>query len=164
MNGNNELLFAYGTTNAGKTYTIHGTNYSLIYILQINNVIFYVGSSNDPGIIPRTLVLVFDSLNNKLMSQCKYKPDKVIAAHILDGQLMENEEEIRNNILNNWSNDKTQVIIKLLCVCVCACNNYNFFNYLRMNLSLVHIKLTKAKQSIVWNNLLLMAFQKCLIY
>lgn len=24
LNGNNELLFAYGTTNAGKTYTIHG--------------------------------------------------------------------------------------------------------------------------------------------
>lgn len=25
LNGNNELLFAYGTTNAGKTYTIHGS-------------------------------------------------------------------------------------------------------------------------------------------
>lgn len=73
---------------------------------------FYIGNSNDPGIIPRTLVLVFNSLNNKLMAQCKYKPDKVIAAHILDEKLMENEEEIRNNILNNWSNDKTQVIIK----------------------------------------------------
>lgn len=61
--------------------------------------------------IPRTLMLVFSSLNNKLMSQCKYKPDKVIAAHILDEKLMENEEDIRNHILNNWSNDKTRVII-----------------------------------------------------
>lgn len=25
LNGNNELLFAYGTTNAGKTFTIHGS-------------------------------------------------------------------------------------------------------------------------------------------
>jgi len=45
------------------------------------------------------------------MSQCKYKPDKVMAAHILDEKLMESEEDIRNNILNNWSNEKTQVII-----------------------------------------------------
>lgn len=60
--------------------------------------------------IPRTLMLVFSSLNNKLMSQCKYKPDKVIAAHILDEKLMENEEDIRNHILNNWSNDKIRVI------------------------------------------------------
>lgn len=61
--------------------------------------------------IPRTLLLVFNSLNKKLMSQCKYKPDKVMAAHILDEKLMESEEDIRNNILNNWSNEKTQVII-----------------------------------------------------
>lgn len=47
------------------------------------------------------------------MSKCKYKPDKVIAAHVLDEGLMEKEEEIRNNILNNWSNEKIQVIGKL---------------------------------------------------
>lgn len=93
LNGNNELLFAYGTTNAGKTFTIHG-------------------NINDPGMIPRTLLLVFNSLNEKLMSQCKYKPDKVIAAHILDEKLMESEEDIRNNILNNWCNEKTQDDIK----------------------------------------------------
>jgi len=48
------------------------------------------------------------------MSQCKYKPDKVIAAHILDEKLIEYEEDIRNNILNNWCNEKTQVNIKLI--------------------------------------------------
>ncbi|XP_026823072.1 kinesin-like protein KIF20A [Rhopalosiphum maidis] len=93
LNGNNELLFAYGTTNAGKTFTIHG-------------------NINDPGMIPRTLLLVFNSLNKKLMSQCKYKPDKVIAAHILDEKLIEYEEDIRNNILNNWCNEKTQDDLK----------------------------------------------------
>lgn len=39
------------------------------------------------------------------MSHCKYKPDKVIAAHILDEELMKCEENIRNNILN-WFNEK----------------------------------------------------------
>ncbi|XP_050424822.1 kinesin-like protein KIF20A [Adelges cooleyi] len=89
LNGNNELLFAYGTTNAGKTFTIHGTH-------------------NDPGLIPRTLQLVFSTLNDKLMPTCKYKPDKVIAAHILDENLMEIEENMRKNILTNWAFDKTQ--------------------------------------------------------
>lgn len=60
-------------------------------------------------------MLVFSTLNNNLMAQCKYKPDKVVAAHILDDNLMKCEEDIRNNILNNWSNDKisekSQVII-----------------------------------------------------
>jgi len=93
LNGNNELLFAYGTTNAGKTYTIHG-------------------NLNDPGIIPRTLLLVFNTLNNKLMAQCKYKPDKVIAAHILDENLIKVEESFRNNILNNWCNEKIQEGLK----------------------------------------------------
>ncbi|VVC45164.1 Hypothetical protein CINCED_3A025906 [Cinara cedri] len=89
LNGNSELLFAYGTTNAGKTYTMHG-------------------NLNDPGLIPRTLVFVFNTLNNKLMTQCKYKPDKVMAAHVLDEQLMGHEEEIRNKILNTLSYEKNQ--------------------------------------------------------
>lgn len=33
-----------------------------------------------------------------------------MAAHVLDDQLMENEEDIRNKILNNFSCEKTQVI------------------------------------------------------
>lgn len=48
------------------------------------------------------------------MTQCKYKPDKVIAAHILDDNLVKAEENIRNNILNNWSTEKIQVIISLM--------------------------------------------------
>lgn len=66
---------------------------------------------SDPGIIPRTLMLVFNSLNNKILTVCKYKPDKVVAAHILDENLIKCEEDIRNNILNFWLNEKNQVII-----------------------------------------------------
>jgi hypothetical protein len=46
------------------------------------------------------------------MAQCKYKPDKVIAAHILDENLIKVEESFRNNILNNWCNEKIQVNFK----------------------------------------------------
>lgn len=46
------------------------------------------------------------------MTQCKYKPDKVIAAHILDENLIKAEESFRDNILNNWCNEKIQVNLK----------------------------------------------------
>lgn len=74
-----------------------------------NYILVFIGNLNDPGIIPRTLLLVFNTLNNKLMPQCKYKPDKVIAAHILDENLIKAEECFRDNILNNWCNEKIQV-------------------------------------------------------
>lgn len=81
-----------------------------------------LGNSDDPGMIPRTLVLVFNTLKNKLMSECKYKPDKVVAAHILDDISMEREYNIRNNIFNNWSNEKNQVFRliykKLKCILI----------------------------------------------
>lgn len=127
----------------------------------MNKIVFnylftiFVGNSNDPGIIPRTLVLVFNSIGNKLMSDCKYKPDKVIAAHILDEKLIENEENIRNNILNNWANDKIQVNIEIYCTTFkCSLNNYCIFYCLRMNLNLVHFKLMMVRQCIALINLL----------
>lgn len=58
-------------------------------------------------------MLVFNTLNSKLMSQCMYKPDKVCDAHILDEPLMEHEENVRNHIFNNWSNERFQVILKI---------------------------------------------------
>lgn len=103
------------------------SNLYIILFKTIFNIFYYfilfLGNINDPGMVPRTLLLVFNSLNEKLMSQCKYKPDKVIAAHILDEKLMESEEDIRNNILNNWSNEKTQVII-------IKCNVYVLFIFM----------------------------------
>lgn len=44
LNGENALLFAYGVTNSGKTYSIQGT-------------------PQEPGILPRCLDVIFNSLN-----------------------------------------------------------------------------------------------------
>ena len=58
--GDNLLIFSYGVTFSGKTYTMQGTN-------------------ADPGLIPRTLDLLFDSLGAQLetqRAQYSYKPDK----------------------------------------------------------------------------------------
>ena len=67
--GDNLLIFSYGVTNSGKTYTMQGTN-------------------TDPGLIPRTLDFLFDTLRasqpidtdisseNPEFNIYKYKPDK----------------------------------------------------------------------------------------
>lgn len=65
----------------------------------------------DPGLIPRTLGLVFNSLKTKLVSQFKYRPDKIMTVYVLDEKLAECENIVRNKILNNWFNEKTQVLI-----------------------------------------------------
>lgn len=48
------------------------------------------------------------------MSQCKYKPTKVKEGLILDDSFMKYEDDIRNNILDNWSKEKNQVFFNFL--------------------------------------------------
>lgn len=45
LNGRNALIFAYGVTNSGKTYTVHGGK-----------------KAGSAGILPRTLDVVFNSI------------------------------------------------------------------------------------------------------
>ncbi|RIB29605.1 kinesin motor domain-containing protein [Gigaspora rosea] len=54
LNGTNGLVFAYGVTNSGKTYSIQGTR-------------------NEEGILPRTLDTIFNSIQN-LESEAQIKP------------------------------------------------------------------------------------------
>jgi kinesin family member 20 len=56
LNGENGLLFAYGVTNSGKTYTIQGGT-----------------QEGSAGILPRTLDVIFNSIDG-LQSSSKYRP------------------------------------------------------------------------------------------
>lgn len=53
LKGENALIFAYGVTNSGKTFSIMGTK-------------------KDPGLLPRTLDVIFNSVHN-YMSDSKVK-------------------------------------------------------------------------------------------
>ncbi|XP_058852834.1 kinesin-like protein KIF20A [Acipenser ruthenus] len=55
LEGENRLVYTYGVTNSGKTYTIQGTN-------------------RDGGILPRSLSVVFNSIQGKLYSGLDLKP------------------------------------------------------------------------------------------
>lgn len=90
--GRNCLMFAYGTTNAGKTHTIQGN-----------------GSS--PGVIPRSLDLLFKSIRGQVSSVGRYKPDKVEGIVQLDSTTIALELEYKNRILQ-WNWDKPLEPIK----------------------------------------------------
>lgn len=74
-----------------------------------NNVLSFKGTLDDPGMIPRTLLFVFDTLNDKLMSQCKYKPSEVAGLDVLNEDAIKREECTRKNILDTWWNENIQV-------------------------------------------------------
>lgn len=107
-------MFLCGTSQSNKMNTIYGLFINIIFIVLNLKYIFknlFLGNLNDPGLIPRMLRLVFNSLNSKLVSQCKYRPDKIMTVYVLDEKLMECENIVRNNILNNWLHEETQVLL-----------------------------------------------------
>lgn len=58
INGKNSLLFTYGVTGSGKTYTMSGNPY-------------------DIGIMPRSLDVIFNSIANYQAKKFIFKPDKL---------------------------------------------------------------------------------------
>ncbi|XP_017885702.1 kinesin-like protein KIF23 isoform X2 [Ceratina calcarata] len=58
IRGRNSLLFTYGVTGSGKTYTM-------------------TGDSSDPGIMPRCLDALFNSVANHQTKKFVFKPDKL---------------------------------------------------------------------------------------
>ncbi|XP_045585184.2 kinesin-like protein KIF23 isoform X1 [Procambarus clarkii] len=58
LNGKNGLLFAYGVTGSGKTYTMQGV-------------------PQDGGIVRRTLDVIFNSIQEYQTRRCIFKPDRM---------------------------------------------------------------------------------------
>ncbi|KAF8791806.1 Kinesin-like protein KIF23 like protein [Argiope bruennichi] len=58
LNGSNGLLFTYGITSSGKTYTMAGT-------------------PQDGGLLPRTLDVIFNSIKDYQAVKYVFKPDKL---------------------------------------------------------------------------------------
>ncbi|XP_034253086.1 kinesin-like protein KIF20A [Thrips palmi] len=84
--GSNCLVFAYGTTNAGKTYTVQG-------------------SGTSPGLIPRAIDALFKSIQGQVAGVGLYKPDKVEGLVQLDSLTISQELDYKNRILQ-WNWDK----------------------------------------------------------
>ncbi|XP_056209051.1 kinesin-like protein KIF20B isoform X1 [Falco biarmicus] len=98
LNGCNRLIFTYGVTNAGKTYTFQGTE-------------------DDAGILPRAMDLLFKSIQGKLYTTMDIKPHRCRDYIKLTKDQVREETSIKNSILEltkevdhqNSSNNKAPI-------------------------------------------------------
>ncbi|NXG88991.1 KI20B protein, partial [Stercorarius parasiticus] len=80
LDGYNRLIFTYGVTNAGKTYTFQGTE-------------------DDVGILPRTMDMLFKSIQGKLYTAMDIKPHRCRDYIKLTKDQVREETAIKNSIL-----------------------------------------------------------------
>ncbi|XP_009693772.1 PREDICTED: kinesin-like protein KIF20A [Cariama cristata] len=80
VNGVNGLVFTYGVTNAGKTFTIQGT-------------------SKDFGILPRSLDVIFSHIRGRHYLKMKFKPYLSNDVKKLEDAQVKQEEAIKTAIL-----------------------------------------------------------------
>ncbi|XP_029466575.1 kinesin-like protein KIF20B [Rhinatrema bivittatum] len=80
LEGQNSLIFTYGVTNAGKTYTFQGTE-------------------TDAGFLPRSMNMLFDNIQGRLYSRMDLKPQRCREYTRLTDDQVRNEIDIKNTIL-----------------------------------------------------------------
>ncbi|XP_068565617.1 kinesin-like protein KIF20A [Cebidichthys violaceus] len=80
LDGKNALIFSYGVTNAGKTYTIQGT-------------------PKEPGILPRVLDATFHYIGGRLYEGMDLKPYLRTDAQHLDPDQVKQERSAKASIL-----------------------------------------------------------------
>ncbi|KFP70322.1 Kinesin-like KIF20B [Acanthisitta chloris] len=80
LDGYNRLVFTYGVTNAGKTYTFQGTE-------------------DDVGILPRTMDMLFKSIQGKLYPAMDIKPHRCRDYVKLTESQVREETTIKNSLL-----------------------------------------------------------------
>ncbi|KAM7036698.1 kinesin-like protein KIF20A [Passerculus sandwichensis] len=80
INGVNGLVFTYGVTNAGKTFTIQGT-------------------SKDLGILPRSLDVIFNHIRGRHYLKMNFKPYLSNDVKKLEDEQVKQEEALKTAIL-----------------------------------------------------------------
>lgn len=88
LGGTSGLLFAYGVTGSGKTYSM-------------------IGTKEDPGIMPRCLDVIFNSISPFHADKHVFKPDKLNGFEIQSEEdaRLERELALRKQVTQN-KNDK----------------------------------------------------------
>ncbi|XP_034343824.1 kinesin-like protein KIF20B isoform X2 [Arvicanthis niloticus] len=80
LKGHSRLIFTYGLTNSGKTYTFQGTEENI-------------------GILPRTLNVLFDSLQERLYTKMNFKPHRCREYLQLSSDQEKEESAHKNTLL-----------------------------------------------------------------
>ncbi|NXX20369.1 KI20A protein, partial [Podargus strigoides] len=91
VNGVNGLVFTYGVTNAGKTFTVQGT-------------------SKDFGILPRSLDVIFNHIRGRQYLKMDFKPYLSNDVKKLEEAQVKQEEAIKTAILSSLKEVSYQIL------------------------------------------------------
>ncbi|XP_068788781.1 kinesin-like protein KIF20A [Struthio camelus] len=91
VNGVNGLVFTYGVTNAGKTFTIQG-------------------SSKDFGILPRSLDVIFNHIKGRQYLKMNFKPYLSNDVKKLEDAQVKQEEAVKTAILASLKEDTESIL------------------------------------------------------
>ncbi|XP_077206442.1 kinesin-like protein KIF20B isoform X2 [Paroedura picta] len=80
LRGHSRLVFTYGVTNAGKTYT-------------------YQGTEDNAGILPRALEMLFRNIPGKLYPKMDFKPHRCREHRKLNAEEVREEMNLKNSLL-----------------------------------------------------------------
>jgi len=71
------------------------------------------GTPTEPGILPRSLDVIFNSIDQKQFSRITIKPKHFSSVEYLNSREQEKEEALKEEILRK--------VRRHVCVCVCVC-------------------------------------------
>ncbi|KAI1243391.1 Kinesin-like protein KIF20A, partial [Lamprotornis superbus] len=124
VNGVNGLVFTYGVTNAGKTFTIQGT-------------------SKDLGILPRSLDVIFNYIRGRHYLKMNFKPYLSNDVKKLEDEQVKQEEALKTAILASLKEVSDQMLLKTVLtnmhqrtqasVWISFCEIYNEYVYDLLN-------------------------------
>ncbi|XP_046710698.1 kinesin-like protein KIF20B isoform X2 [Silurus meridionalis] len=89
LGGENSLIFTYGVTNAGKTFT-------------------FLGPESDGGILPRSLNVIFNSIVGRVYEQNNIKPHRCVDYTRLTRDQQEEDAKIKKNLLRRFKESDLQ--------------------------------------------------------
>ncbi|XP_073722890.1 kinesin-like protein KIF20B isoform X3 [Misgurnus anguillicaudatus] len=89
LHGGNSLIFTYGVTNAGKTFT-------------------FLGPESDGGILPRSLNVIFNSIDGRIYSQNNIKPHRCVDFTRLTKEQQDEEATNKRNLLRRCKDGDSQ--------------------------------------------------------
>ncbi|XP_067311673.1 kinesin-like protein KIF20B isoform X2 [Pseudorasbora parva] len=89
LEGQNSLVFTYGVTNAGKTFT-------------------FLGPDTDPGILPLSLNMIFSSLDGRIFTQMCLKPQRCRDFIRLTKEQQNEEAASKRNLLKLFKETDAQ--------------------------------------------------------
>lgn len=87
LNGQNCLVFTYGVTNSGKTYT-------------------FQGPAHDVGILPRAMSVLFRSIEGNIYQNMNIKPQRSRDFSTLTEMQVKEEEALKNSLLHLFNENE----------------------------------------------------------